>query len=135
MRGMVMAMLVLGVLCGADALAAAQPGAGDLKFAGTFVWNNKKDKSHPINAVFTPNGEKKWNVVFTFNWGKGPQTWKGTAEGTLKDGEIKGDVKSGDEKRNFNFTGAEKNGAFECTHNELKGGKPLATGSMTIKKE
>lgn len=134
MRGMVMALAVAGVLCVAGS-SKVQAADGDQNFAGTFVWNNQAGKTHPIKAVFTPTGDKKWNVVFTFTWGgRGDQTYKGTAEGTLKDGEIKGDVNSTDGRRKFDFKGTFKDGQFDCTHNEKTSGKPQATGTMTIKK-
>jgi hypothetical protein len=132
MRRIIMATIVFGMVCAAGSAMAAE---GDQKFAGTFVWSNGRGKANPITAVFTPNGDKKWNAVFTFTWGKNEQVWKGTVEGTLKDGEIKGEVKNGDEKRKFNFTGAAKDGQFECTHNEMTSGRPVATGTMVIKKQ
>lgn len=134
MRGTLMALAVLAVLCVAGS-GRAQAAEGDQTFEGKFVWNNQAGKEHPVKAVFTPNGDKKWKVVFTFNWGKGPQTWNGTAEGTLKDGELKGDVTNGNPgQRKFDFKGTFKDGQFDCTHNEDTSGKPVATGTMTIKK-
>ena len=129
MRVALLGVAMLGCsLLGNRAFAAD----ADVKLNGTFVWSNQKGKSHDVTGTFTPSGDKKWAAVFNFKWSGKPQTWKGTAEGTLKDGEIKGDIKSEDGKRNFNFTGNFKDGKFECTHNELSRGKPQPTGTMTL---
>lgn len=129
MRGMLLALLVVGL--GYGCFGQAQ--AADTKeetLNGTFAWTRENGKTHPIKAVFTPNGDKKWNVTFTFNWGKGEQIWKGTAEGALDNGEMKGDAKTPDGKRNFSFVGSFKEGKLDFTHKEGKND----TGTMTLKK-
>ena len=133
MRGSILALVVLGctAACVSGPCLAAQ---GDVTLSGTFVWSNAKDKVTPIKAVFTPNGDKKWTVVYTFNW-SGAQSWKGTAEGDLSSGEVKGDATHSNGKRKFTFSGTAKNGQIDCTHNETTSGKPQPTGSMTVKKE
>jgi len=124
--------LLLGVL---GACGFGWSAESDVALNGTFVWSNKKGQEHNIKSVFTPAGDKKWTVEFTFNWGKGPQTWKGTAEGDLKTGEVKGEGLHPDGMRKFTFSGAfTKEGALDCTHTEVTGGKSQATGTMTLKK-
>src|SRR3990170_7294186 len=115
MRGLTLALVVLGctAACVSGPCLAAQ---GDVTLSGTFVWSNAKDKVTPIKAVFTPNGDKKWTVVYTFNWSKA-QTWKGTAEGDLANGAVKGDGQEPDgKKRTFLFKGTAKDGKIDCTH-------------------
>jgi hypothetical protein len=134
MRGLVMAWALMGILYGAGGRCLAAD--KDLKLSGTFVWANQPDQTHPISAVLTPNGDKKWTVVYTFNWGgKGAQNWKGTAEGDLQNGAIKGEGFHPDGRRKFTFTGTSKDGKLNCTHTEITSGTPQATGTMTLKKE
>ena len=133
MRGTALALVVLGTygMCAGHGHAAE----GDVTLNGSFVniQDEKKGTVHPVKAVFTPAGEKKWTVVFTFTWYKrGAQTFKGTAEGSLQDGEVKGVVQ---EKRTYAFSGTAKNGQLECKHDMTENGKTSATGTMTLKKE
>jgi hypothetical protein len=137
MRGITMAWAWIGILVVAGG-AAHSCAAADaaVKLTGTFVWTNQAGQTHPISAVFTPSGEKKWTVVYTFDWGpKGAQNWKGTAEGDLKNGAIKGEGFHPDGRRKFTFSGNSKEGTITCTHNETTSGTPQATGTITLKKE
>ncbi|MCZ7646080.1 MAG: hypothetical protein M5U26_12465 [Planctomycetota bacterium] len=135
MRGTLLTLAVLGIaygLCGSGACRAAD---GDVTCKGTFSWSNEKNQKHDIKGVFTPNGDKKWNVVWTFTWKGGAQTWKGTAEGDLTNGEVKGEGLHPNGKRTFSFVGAAKDGNMEIKHTETTGGRPKDTGVMVIKKE
>jgi len=136
MRKIAMSLAVLVVAYGASICGHCLAADGDITLNGTFVWDKKAAKDHPIKAVFTPNGDKKWTVVYSFEWGpKGAQSWKGTAEGDLKNGEIKGEGLHPDGRRKFTFKGTAKDGKIDCTHNETTSGKPEATGTMTLKKD
>ena len=131
MRKMTMAWAFLAVCYvtgGARCLAADA-----VTMTGTFVWDNQPNQTHPITAVFTPNGDKKWTALFTFDWGqKGAQSWKGTAEGDLQNGAIKGEGFHPDGRRKFTYSGTAKDGKITCTHNEVTSGAPQATGTMTL---
>lgn len=132
MRRILMALAAMGIFYGAGACLAAD---GDVKLSGTFIRENQK-ATHPIKAVFTPDGDKKWKVVFTFDWAnKGEQVWKGTAEGDLANGEIKGEGTHPNGKRTFTFSGTAKDGKIDCKDNETTSGKPEATGTLTLKKD
>ena len=128
-------MILILSLLGACACGTGWSAEGDVSLNGTFIWPTNKTKDFPIQSVFTPAGEKKWTVVFSFIWDKGQQTWKGTAEGDLKTGEVKGEGFHPNGKRNFTFSGTfTKEGVLNCTHNEVIGGKLKATGTMILKK-
>jgi hypothetical protein len=144
MRKIPLALTLLGFLYVAGTfercLAEEKKDSKDITMTGTFVWEKKKGQNHDIKAVFTPNGDKKWNVVYTFEWamGKnkgGEQSWKGTAEGDLLNGDIKGEGLHPNGQRKFTFTGTAKDGKIDATHMEITGGKNEATGSITLKKE
>ncbi len=134
MRKSFLAVTVFGCLLFAGACAAADaPAAGTVKMTGTFVWDHQPAQNHPLTAIFTPNGDKKWTAVFTFDWGpKGAQSWKGTAEGDLKTGEVKGEGFHPDGRRKFTYSGKFKDGKLVCSHNETTSGAPAATGTMTL---
>lgn len=133
MRKTFVAWSVLGLFC-AVALSGQCHAADDkVTLTGTFEWSHQAG-SHPITAVFTPNGDKKWNVVYNFDWGaRGAQAWKGTAEGDLKTGTLKGEGLHPDGHRKFTFSGTIKDGKINCTHNEVTSGTAVATGTMTLK--
>ncbi len=120
----------------ADQEAGAK--AAEVTFTGTFEWSRKKGKKHNIKGVFTPDGANKWKVIWTFKWGKGNETYTGTAEGNLDNGPLKGQalrkqgpkVKKPD-KRLWKFEGVVKNGELNANHTSSNG-KP--SGIITIKK-
>jgi hypothetical protein len=127
--------LFLGLASVAGAGSRCLAADNDLKLSGSFVWEKKKGQNHNIKAVFTPDGDKKWKIVFTFDWGKGPQTWNGSATGDLVNGDIKGEGLHPDGHRKFTFSGTAKDGKIDCTHNETTAGRAEATGTMTLKKD
>ncbi|MCW8132388.1 MAG: hypothetical protein KIS92_18720 [Planctomycetota bacterium] len=129
MRGMLLALLLVGLGYGCYGQAQAAD-AKEETLNGTFAWSRENGKTHPIKAVFTQTGDKTWNVVFTFKWGKDDQVWKGTATGELGNGEVKGDAKTPDGKRNFSFVGGFKDGKLDFTHKEGRND----TGTMSLKK-
>ncbi len=110
------------------------PAAEAVTYGGTFNWNREKGKTHPLKGVFTPVGENKWNVIWSFKWKKKPVTYKGVVEGNLVNGNITGKSSTKDGKRNWTFTGTAKDGVMTCNHKELKGRKETPTGTIIIKK-
>src|ERR1041384_3118053 len=128
MRKIPLALTLLGLVYVAGSFShCLAEDKKDITMTGTFVWDKKKGQNHDIKAVFTPNGDKKWNVVFTFQWamGKnkhkdgGEQSWKGTAEGDLVNGDIKGEGLHPNGVRKFTFTGTSKDGKIDATHTEV----------------
>jgi hypothetical protein len=107
-------------------LASAADSNRTLK--GTYEWTDG-DKKGPLEAVFTPAGEGKWEVAFHFEFDGQPHVYAGTAEGSLSDGNLKGAVKTENKKRTFTFKGAFRDGTFTGTHAEAE----HSTGTLTLK--
>ena len=134
----VMALLGLGlylVCLGGNVHAADEkPGAKatTVTLTGTYNWGKKAKQ--PLKGVFTPDGENKWKVVWTFKHKNKPHTYTGTVEGNLQNGPIKGESVNEGGKRKWKFEGAAKNGVIDCNHVELKGKREKKTGQFSIKK-
>ena len=100
---------------------------------GTFVWSHQKKNTHTVKAVFTKTETKDtYDVKFYFNWGKDQRVYSGSAEGTLKDGALKGTVKADNQDRTFTFDGSCKAAVFTGTHKETTRGSQ-DTGTITWK--
>ena len=85
--------------------------------------------------MFTPTGKDMWDVTFNFMWEGNPRTWKGTAQGSLTDGSLKGEVLT-DEPENpntFRFDGAFENGTFQGKHGVVKKGELKDRGTLTMR--
>lgn len=126
---------LLSVLMALRGLAPAIAADGDVTVTGSFVWSAQKDKTHDIMGVFTPVGENKWSVVWSFKWDKGVQVWKGTAEGNLQDGELKGEALHPNGKRTFTFTTTAKDGQYSGKHTESTGGRSKDIGTIVLKRQ
>ena len=98
---------------------------------GEYQWD-QGGSSGELRAEFTSTGENTWDVSFHFDFrGKG-HIYEGTAEGSLTDGSLEGEVKNENRRRTFTFTGTTAGGQFEGTHAELEDGKPFDTGTLTL---
>ncbi|MDP6502675.1 MAG: hypothetical protein QF886_03625 [Planctomycetota bacterium] len=94
-------------------------------------YTNQGQKRH-LKGEFTPTAKGKWKVTWWFNAGRrGPKVFKGTAEGNLKTGELKGKVI---ERRVFTFEGSWNKNQFSGTTAEYfkPGGKPSPTGTIEL---
>lgn len=116
--------VVLGLMGGIGVCGRGLAAAGEVKLSGTFAYGG----DHPIKAVLTPAGANKWTAVWTFDWNrhglKGEQTWKGTAEGNLLNGPVKGVCKEPTgRRRTFTFSGTSTNGQMDCKWAPGRGGK------------
>ena len=99
---------------------------------GEFKWN-RQDEPGALRAVFTPTGENTWDVSFHFEFRDEPHVYSGTAEGTLGEGSLKGNVMSDGEKPSpFSFEGKFVDGKFEGTHASLREEEPQDTGTLTL---
>ncbi len=98
---------------------------------GEYIWN-RQDVPSEIEAVFTPAGESKWDVSFHFDFRNEGHIYTGTAEGSLTEGPLKGEVKNENKKRTFIFSGKFTDGVFEGTHAEMRDGKELDTGVIKL---
>ncbi len=129
-----MTRLVLGFALLAILLPALPTGAGNKQtLTGSYVWNSGRPSK--LKAVFTATGEDRWDVAFHFRFRSSPETFRGTAEGSLSGGTLKGEVKNrgGRGSRTFSFHGEFENGTFRGTHAEVFGRRESSTGSLTLK--
>jgi hypothetical protein len=104
---------------------------GKQTLKGSYEWTG--GKSGELTAYFFPTDETdKWTVEFRFDF-HGPHLYTGTATGSLKHGDLSGEVVSDQRRRTFVFRGAFEDGAFTGTHAETTRGGETATGTMTLK--
>jgi hypothetical protein len=116
-------LVVAGVASGADSSRTLK---------GTYEWTGGENKG-PLEAVFTPAGEGKWEVAFHFEFDGQPHVYAGTAEGSLSEGALKGTVKTENKKRTFTFKGAFQDGTFTGTHADSSPDGEQPTGTLTLK--
>lgn len=132
MKKLSLLLMALALMFTAPGLFAADGDAQTL--TGQFQWN-RQDEPGDIKAVFTPTGENTWDVSFHFEFRDEPHTYSGTAEGSLTNGELKGNVMSdGDKPSPFSFEGKVVDGKFEGIHHSLRDEEPSETGTITLGK-
>ncbi|HZI94057.1 MAG TPA: hypothetical protein VFE84_07415 [Patescibacteria group bacterium] len=130
MRTAMVGLAVVAALAMSPGVAAGAEGKRTLK--GTYEWTDA-EKSGDLDAVFTPAGEGKWDVAFHFVFQGEPHTYLGTAEGSLKEGTLKGRVLNDRQNRTFVFTGSFTEGEFHGTHSQIGDDGEHPTGTMTLK--
>ena len=126
----------IAVWVAAVALVLTVFGAGtaaeeERTLTGTYLWEDR-GRGGDLEVVFTPTTEGVWDVAFHFTFRDKPHVYSGTAEGSLSDGGLKGKVFNENKKRTFTFSGEFKDGEFNGTHAEIKGGKENRTGTLTL---
>ncbi len=126
-------VLVLALLLAA--WTAYGPATGDetRTFTGHYRWDAQGD-SGSLDVVFAPAGEGTWTVSFEFNF-RGPHNFRGTAEGSLDEGALTGEVSDDRGDRQFTFRGSFKKGKFRGTHFESTGGRRRKTGSLSLREK
>ena len=86
---------------------------------GTFMAPQHQDGPRPVRAVFTSTGqERHWEVVFHFQFNGAQHAFRGTAEGSLTEGGLRGTIRSY-RGRAFTFSGNLEGGVFRGTHAEV----------------
>ena len=111
--------------------------AEDVTLNGSFVWEREDDnRTGDLKAIFTPTGDSEWDVTFRFEWEDEDHVYKGTASGSLSDGDLNGAVEGdneGDHKMSFRFEGSFADGTFTGTHSYLnKEGEAQPSGTLTL---
>ncbi len=108
-------LIVLLVCITGLPLLAGDPAPVTLE--GHFVWKkNGPDKNGDLRAEFTQVKEGEWTVSFHFTWEKKDMIYTGLAKGSLKNGSLTGEVKSGDKKHSYTFKGTVANGKLTASH-------------------
>lgn len=101
---------------------------------GAFVWNNE-DRTGDLEAKFTESGDGTWDVAFRFEWEGKPRVFSGTAEGSLSDGKLSGEVQTESKEHTFVFAGRFAEGSFSGTHAAIgKDGEKRDTGTLTLER-
>lgn len=121
----------------ADHAAHAAHAAEDaVTLEGSFVWaRNDGDRTGPLTAVMTPDGDSEWDVAFHFTWEDEPHTYLGRASGTLGNGMLEGTATSDnpDHLLEFEFSGEFEDGTFYGTHGFVQEDGSLKDGgSLTL---
>lgn len=130
-RPFAFAVLGLALLFSAPADPMAEE--GKQKLEGRYVWEEGASRG-PLKAVFTPTGDRSWDVAFSFTFSGQPHTYRGTASGSLDDGALEGQVTNENRRRTFTFQGAFRGGVFEGTHGEIRRGRERRLGTLTLER-
>ena len=127
-------LLLAAALLATPLLTAPPPAAAAAAthtLTGSYLWEQGGDRG-PLEAVFTPAGDLRWDVSFHFEHGGSNHTYTGTAEGHLDEGALSGKVQADRRRRTFTFRGEFKNGKFSGTHAEVMGNDQQRTGTFTM---
>ena len=112
----------------------AVPSGDEVPLTGEFLWKHMKHTGD-LDAVFTKTGDGAWGVEFRFVWEGELHVFRGTAEGSLTDGELRGNVVTDNPQRpqTFFFAGTFERGRFTGTHTALQpSGGTHPTGTLTL---
>ena len=115
---------------------SAVPSADEVTLTGEFLWKHM-NHTGDLDAVFTKTGDDAWGVEFRFVWEGELHGFRGTAEGSLTDGELRGNVVTENPQRpqTFFFAGRFVRGRFTGTHTALQAsGGTHPTGTLTLGK-
>ena len=119
-------------------LLSVQDGAvhsDEVTLTGEFLWQHM-NHTGDLDAVFTRTGDGAWGVEFRFVWEGELHVYRGTAEGSLTDGELRGNVVTDNPERRpqtFFFAGRFERGRFTGTHTALQpSGGMHPTGTLTL---
>ena len=112
----------------------AVPSGDEITLTGEFLWKHM-NHTGDLDAVFTKTGDGAWGVEFRFVWEGELHVFHGTAEGSLTDGELRGNVVTENPERpqTFFFSGKSERGRFTGTHTALQAsGGTHPTGTLTL---
>ena len=109
--------------------------ADPISLKGNFVWKRSDaDRNGDLLAKFTQVKEGEWAVSFHFTWDEKPLVYTGIAKGSLKNGNLTGEVKSDDKKHSYTFSGAVVNGTLNANHKyHNEDGTVSDTGTLMLK--
>ena len=106
----------------------------EVTLTGEFLWKHM-NHTGDLDAVFTRTGNGAWVVEFRFVWEGELHVYRGTAEGSLTEGELRGNVVRDNHERpqTFFFAGRFERGRFTGTHTALQAsGGTHPTGTLTL---
>ena len=114
----------------------AVPSGDEVTLTGEFLWKHM-NHTGDLDAVFSKTGDDAWGVEFRFVWEGELHVFSGTAEGSLTDGELRGNVVTENPQRpqTFFFAGRFERGRFTGTHKALQpSGGTHPTGTLTLRR-
>jgi hypothetical protein len=106
----------------------------EVTLTGEFLWKHM-NHTGDLDAVFTKTSDGAWGVEFRFVWEGELHVYRGTAEGGLTDGELRGNVVTDNPERpqTFFFAGRFERGRFTGTHAALQAsGGTHPTGTLSL---
>ena len=106
----------------------------EVTLTGEFFWRHM-NHTGDLDAVFTKTGDGAWGVEFRFVWEGELHVYRGTAEGSMTDGELLGNVVTDNPERpqTFFFAGRFERGRFTGTHTALQPrGGMYPTGTLFL---
>jgi hypothetical protein len=106
----------------------------EVTLTGEFLWKHM-NHTGDLDAVFTKIGDGAWGVEFRFVWEGELHVYRGTAEGSVTDGGLRGNVVTDNptRPRTFFFAGRFERGRFTGTHTALQAsGGTYPTGTLTL---
>lgn len=106
---------------------------GPVTLTGTFSWNGQKGETFPLKAVLTPAGNNEYKAVYSFQWNKKDQRWRGTVSGNLQDGRVTGTGDAAQGNRRFIFDSISKDGTLTGKTFETTNGMRANTGDMLLR--
>ena len=128
-----MKMVISAIACLGGMTLMGQSSADTETLNGSYIWNQRPSEPGQLTAVFTPQSQDQWQVEFHFVFEGNSLTYKGHADGSLKNGALKGQVTNQGENRIFVFQGQMRDGHFSGTHGERKrNGREYRTGTLTF---
>ncbi len=113
---------------------SAVPSDDEITLTGEFHWTHM-NHTGDLESVFTNTGDGLWSVEFRFVWDNERHVYRGTAEGSLTDGELRGSAVTDnpDWPRTFLFAGSVEGGRFTGTHTAIQtSGGMHPTGTLTL---
>jgi hypothetical protein len=115
------------------AFPVASSAADDMvTMTGEYYWEEGHDEGVLKKVEFTPTGEGAWDVAFYFSFRGRDHIYKGTAEGSLTEGALEGNIRNENEERSFTFSGEFADGTFTGEHSETEGSSSWSTGTMSL---
>ena len=122
------------VLLGIVALGSVALAADEVEvrqFDGRWRWDANGDSGR-MDVYFAETDEGVFEVAFRFSY-MGEHVYRGSAEGSLDEGELSGKVYNEDETRSFYFRGRFRKGKLNGSHFETSDGGRRKTGSFSLR--
>ncbi|MEM7051583.1 MAG: hypothetical protein AAF604_18085 [Acidobacteriota bacterium] len=115
------------------ACAWSAPATEKTVLTGEYFWEGDGSRG-PLEVTFESTSENTWDVAFRFRFNGKRHTYRGTAEGSLTEGDLRGQVRTENKRRTFTFEGSFENGAFAGTHGEVRRSGERTLGTLTMQR-